>query len=168
MAESNTQTGQRIQEKFQFYILGLAFTLLGLAIQTASFGISPVADVMELSGWILLFISALTLASRLEWTPQIYHLFDVQQDIEQDQRDLHDAQLKGATQGTVRGTGESIDLDAVLKRLDTKLSITRAQIEKLDKGAELKYKFHRYGFILGLSAILAARAWSPVMNLLGL
>ena len=92
MAESNTEAGQRIQEKFQFYILGLTFTLLGLAIQTASFGASPAADVMELLGWALLLTSALTLASRLEWTPQIYHLFDVQQDIEQDLRDVHDAQ----------------------------------------------------------------------------
>ncbi|PTB99538.1 hypothetical protein [Marinobacter flavimaris] len=168
MAESNTEAGQRIQEKFQFYILGLTFTLLGLAIQTASFGTSPAADIMELLGWALLLTSALTLASRLEWTPQIYHLFDVQQDIEQDQRDLHDAQSKGARQVTVRGTGESIDLDDVLKRLDSKLSITRAQIEKLDKGGELKYKIHRYGFIFGLAAILAARAWPPVSNLLGL
>ena len=164
MAESNTEAGQRIQEKFQFYILGLTFTLLGLAIQTASFGASPAADVMELLGWALLLTSALTLASRLEWTPQIYHLFDVQQDIEQDLRDVHDAQLKGARQVTVRGTGESIDLDDVLNRLDSKLSITRAQVEKLDKGGELKYKIH----IFGLMAILVARAWSPVSNLLGL
>ena len=168
MAESNTEAGQRIQEKFQFYILGLAFTLLGLAVQTASFGVSPVADVMELLGWALLLTSALTLASRLEWTPQIYHLFDVQQDIEQDQSDLHDAQLKGTKQATIRGTGESIDLDAVLERLDSKLSITREQIDKLDRGAELKYKLHRYGFILGLISILVARAWSPVVSLLGL
>lgn len=168
MAESNTEVGQRIQEKFQFYILGLTFTLLGLAIQTASFGTSPVADVMELLGWALLLTSALTLASRLEWTPQIYHLFDVLQDIEQDQRDLHDAQLKGARQATVRGTGEGISLDDVLKRIDSKLIITRAQIEKLDKGAELKYKVHRYGFVFGLVAILVARAWSPASNLLAL
>ncbi|MFQ3789307.1 hypothetical protein [Halomonas sp. A29] len=167
MAESNADVGQRIQEKFQFYILGLTFTLLGLAIQTATFGVSAVSDSLELLGWALLFISALTLASRLEWTPQIYHLFDVQQEIEQQQRQLHDAQLQGTQHVTVRGTGENIYIEEVLRRLDSKLSTARGQIERIDKGAGTKYKIHRYGFVLGLGAILIARAWTPAIGLFG-
>jgi len=111
--------------------------------------------------------SALTLASRLEWTPQIYHLFDAQQYIEQQQRKLQDAQLQGATKATVRGTRDSVEIDDVLARLDTRISTVKGKIDEIDNGAELKYKVHRYGFLFGLLAILFARAWPPVLELLG-
>ena len=85
MSESNSNVGQRIQEKFQFYIVGLIFTLLGLAVQTASFGSSIVADLLEFGAWACLLLSALLAMSRLEWAPQIYRLFDIQQDLKSEQ-----------------------------------------------------------------------------------
>lgn len=57
MGYDNDEIGQRIQEKFRFYVLGLTFTILALAIQTAKFGISAVADGLELFGWVVLFVS---------------------------------------------------------------------------------------------------------------
>lgn len=45
---SNTAIAQRIQEKFDAYLLGLIFTVLGLSIQTAKFGALPWADVLEI------------------------------------------------------------------------------------------------------------------------
>ena len=39
--DPNTQAGQRFQEKFEFYLVALAFTILGLAAQTAEFGVGP-------------------------------------------------------------------------------------------------------------------------------
>ena len=36
--DPNTQAGQRFQEKLEFYLVALAFTILGLAAQTAEFG----------------------------------------------------------------------------------------------------------------------------------
>jgi hypothetical protein len=37
-SQSNTAMAQRIQEKFDAYLLGLIFTILGLSIQTAKLG----------------------------------------------------------------------------------------------------------------------------------
>jgi NhaP-type Na+/H+ or K+/H+ antiporter len=88
MSESNAVIGQRIQEKFQFYILGLIFTLLGLAVQTASFGSVVIADLFELGSWVCFLLSALVMISRLEWAPQFYGISDVQQELKAEQQRL--------------------------------------------------------------------------------
>jgi hypothetical protein len=45
------------------------FTLLALSIQTAKFGTSSIADIFELIGWVLLFISGISGLWRLEFLP---------------------------------------------------------------------------------------------------
>lgn len=72
--KQNIEVAQRIQEKFEFYLLALTFTLVGLAIQTATFGTHVGADVAELVGWFLLLVSGIFGLSRMEWTPVIHDL----------------------------------------------------------------------------------------------
>ena len=40
------------QGKFDLYFIGLTFTVLGLAVQTASIGVYYTADVAEILGWL--------------------------------------------------------------------------------------------------------------------
>ena len=75
----NTEISIRLKERFEFYVIALAFTILGLSIQTASFGTSLPSDSFELLGWLFLFISGLVGLSRLEWIPVWY---DVRVEIE--------------------------------------------------------------------------------------
>lgn len=164
MNNTNAEVGQRIQEKFQFYVLGLIFALLGLAIQTAEFGVSAVADIMELAGWIALLVSALVLMSRLEWIPQIYHLFDVQQEIEDQQRQLREAKATGVS--IVDPNRLPLDTEAILKRLDEKISLANSQIAKIEKGSTWKYLVHRYGFLLDLVLLMGARGYLPFVQLI--
>ena len=63
---SNTAIAQRIQEKFDAYLLGLIFTILGLSIQTAKFGPSATADAFEVISWVLFLVAGLTGLSRFE------------------------------------------------------------------------------------------------------
>jgi hypothetical protein len=46
--KSDVDYARQLQEKFELYLLGLIFTLLALAIQTAKFGVSDWADAFEL------------------------------------------------------------------------------------------------------------------------
>jgi len=164
MGNLNSDVGQRIQEKFQFYIVGLIFTLLGLAVQTASFGTSLAADLFELGAWICLLLSALLAMSRLEWAPQIYRLFDVQQDLKGEQKRLQQAINAGTK--VVDKTGQPIEVDEFLRIIEERLNITVGQIKKIDKGAQWKYKVHKVGFVLGLVLLISARAYVPVSSII--
>src|SRR5947207_2547287 len=70
--DNNAAIGRQLRERFETYLLGLIFTLLALSIQTARFGVSPIADLLELLGWILLLVSGLSGLSRSEWLPVLY------------------------------------------------------------------------------------------------
>jgi len=165
MSETNSDVGQRIQEKFQFYILGLIFTLLGLAVQTAVFGASIVADVFELTAWIFFLVSALVMMSRLEWTPQIYHLFDLQQELKTEQNKLRQVIAAGAqVVDTVKQPIENPT--ELLYIFEERLNITSAQIGKIDKGAQWKYNVHKAGFVLGLMCLITSRAYIPISSII--
>src|SRR5438046_3320901 len=108
---SNTAIAQRIQEKFDAYLLGLIFTILGLSIQTARFGPSPTADVLEILSWLLLLVAGLVGLNRLEWTPEVYRLYGIQDEKEEAKRALQRAKLEGLEQVFVAPLNKSIPVD---------------------------------------------------------
>jgi hypothetical protein len=59
----------RIQHRFDFYIVALTFTLLGLSVQTARFCSSRWSNGLELVGWLAFLGSALVGLWRLEKIP---------------------------------------------------------------------------------------------------
>lgn len=70
--QKDLEYSRQLQEKFEFYVLALIFTLLGLAVQTAKFGSYPIADRFELLGWLSLLLSGTVGLSRIEWLPVAY------------------------------------------------------------------------------------------------
>ena len=60
---------QQSQEKFEFYLLSLVFTLLALAVQSATFGTNLPKNALELLAWVLFLISGLSGLYRLQWIP---------------------------------------------------------------------------------------------------
>lgn len=67
------------QDKFDLYFLGLTFTILGLSIQTASFGKMVWSDCLELLAWLLLLLSGLAGLYKGLWKPNLYSLFGSKQ-----------------------------------------------------------------------------------------
>ena len=59
----------RAQEKLDFVVLSLTFSIPGLAVQTAKFGNNAVSDLAELVGWSYLATSGLIGFQRLKWRP---------------------------------------------------------------------------------------------------
>ena len=69
------KSAQEMEVKFGFYSVALTFTILGLSIQTASFGANFVADSAELLAWLILLISGFNGLSRLEHISHLLELF---------------------------------------------------------------------------------------------
>ena len=67
MPKSNAEIAIEHQIKFEFYLLALTFSILGLSIQTAEFGTYLSADLLELAGWLGLFLSGVVGLLRGEW-----------------------------------------------------------------------------------------------------
>ena|ERR1017187_3553235 len=67
---NDREYGMQLQEKFELYLLGLIFTVLALAVQTAKFdNINIIAAYFELVSWVALLISGLVGLWRMELIP---------------------------------------------------------------------------------------------------
>ncbi|MBU9546827.1 hypothetical protein LGM48_28845 [Burkholderia multivorans] len=75
---SDFEHSRELQEKFELYLLALIFTILGLAIQIAKFGIYRTADVSQILGWVSLTISGvcgLWRMERIPWSSRLAHSY---------------------------------------------------------------------------------------------
>ena len=148
MSNKERELAHQTQEKFEFYIISLVFTLLALSIQTSTFGVSSVADAFELLGWLFLLTAGLFGLWRMEY------------------KSLE--RVKGA-QGEhelfVLETNETESIVDRIRSYQEGISVLDPIIEKLDKDNTIKYTVHRYTFISGLLFLLLSRGFIPARNL---
>ena len=103
MSKKEYEIAHNTQEKFDFYVLGLVFTLLALSIQTADLGKYAVADVFELLGWVCLFVAGLSGLWRLEYRP-VQRVKQLKlEELEQYLSDLQARETKGDSEVFVKG-----------------------------------------------------------------
>ena len=158
MPEKPIETALRIKEKFEFYMLGLVFTLLALSVQTASFGNHPVADLVELLGWFFLLCSGLFGAWRLEWFAPNYEFLHKLEGYEAVVFQLEQAALTGQTAITAQDTAEELDIQDVISNRRQAVGLLESKIEEVDKKIEFRYMVHRWTFLAGVLALCIARA----------
>ena len=70
----DAKAARQSQLTFETYITGLAFTVLGFAVQTAKFS-CPLPDALELLSWLFLFGAGLAGLFRLQSMPEILGMF---------------------------------------------------------------------------------------------
>ncbi|MCP3673015.1 MAG: hypothetical protein GY829_00895 [Gammaproteobacteria bacterium] len=71
MTDTEREISIRQQEKSEFYVVTLVFTLLSLAIQSADFEGKSISHSFEIIGWIALLVGGLSGLSYLEWLPAL-------------------------------------------------------------------------------------------------
>jgi hypothetical protein len=163
---SERETAQRAEEKFDFYVISLVFTLLALSIQSASFGTSHAAAIIELVGWSLLLTSGIVGLSRLEYIPVIRLKRAMKNEFENEFYEIKKLQLQGETVINVLETGEEQDLNERLAHKQQCIGVLTPDIEQLEAHNQIKYKVFRWSFVIGLSFIVLARAYPPIMGLI--
>jgi hypothetical protein len=154
------------QEKFDFYVLALVFTLLAFSVQSADFQSGPLSTILELSGWVFLLISGVSGLSRIEYIPvervKLAQLDDLKRQIHAAKR----LQLSGTKQIHVLSTGEQQPLGKRVNNLQRGVDLLALLLAKLENKNALKYRVHKIGFLLGLALVVIARGIEPFFGVL--
>ncbi|MBI4205628.1 MAG: hypothetical protein HY527_11435 [Betaproteobacteria bacterium] len=165
MATDEREIAHKTQEKFEFYVISLVFTLLALSIQTAKFGEFVIADSLELLGWLCLLISGIAGLWRLEYI-SIERLKKVQKDeFENKIFELRELQMKGVNEIFLLETNSNQAIPQRMESFRTALTVLGPVIEKLERSNFRKYKVHRYLFVASLACLLGSRSYGPLTQL---
>ena len=149
------------KEKFELYLLSLVFTLLALAIQSASFGASLIKDSLELVAWGALLLSGIFGLLHLQWNPVLRVQAADRQSREDEILKLKEMKLKGQSEILVVSTGDRQSIDQRIKNHEDALNIYDPVIEKLEHRTELSYDLHWRLFLLGLVLAISSRGYLP-------
>jgi hypothetical protein len=161
---SERAVAQQGQERFQFYLLALVFTLLALSVQTAKLGASPVADYIELSGWACLLASGFAGLSFMETNPTIRVKMAEKRDQENYIFKMKEIQLQGQTKIYVLETSSDQAIVDIIKSREGVIKLLIGLIDKLDRQQGIKYAIFRYGFVAGVLLLAAARAFPALTS----
>jgi hypothetical protein len=164
MTNPNEVAAQGLQEKFELYLLGLAFTLLGLAIQTAKFEGPPPQRIIELTGWFLLLISGLVGLLRLRHVPVLLrHGAEIQQS------ENRMFQVQGEPPETpIKYVDETITVADYIEAHKKNIADISAIIKPLSEKIILMGRVQTWSFVAGVCAVAFARAYLPATGIVAL
>ena len=173
MGESDRSTklanfGYEAQQKFDFYAVALAFTVLGLAVQTAGFGTSPVSDLFELLAWVALLVSGTAGLHCLEWQPQVFQLRGLEASQQSRLTGLREARVQGADTVHALDSGSDLNVDQMIASDENGLDLIRERIKTVSDRATRGYRVRSIGLLLGLVSLVISRGLDPLLALLRL
>lgn len=154
-----------LQEKFETYLIGLVFTLLAAAVQTAKFGANSVADMCELASWLFLLISGLAGMWRLEWLPLAHLAHGVQQDAQGAIEQLEQHAAGGIRM--VNFEGREVAVDDALVALRERVSFREREKADITESTRRRYNAHKWAFVSGVALMLFARGYVPARAAIG-
>lgn len=160
--EPNIHAAQRFQERFEFYLVALTFTLLGLAAQTAAFGDLVVADLTELGAWGALLLSGLTGLARLEGIPHVLRLASMRSE-----RLGFITTLRNRPDiGEVEFLNETLSQRDALAKQEANVDRITQALESQNAGLMGKARKQRTAFAVGVTMLAVARGLPPMLNMI--
>jgi len=163
---SERAVAQQQQEKFEFYLLSLVFTLLALSVQSAKFGSSTLVDTLELSGWVSLLISGIAGLWHMESSPIIRVKMAQKQEFAEYISQMKELQLKGQTKIILLETSSEESIADLIKNRQHAINVLGPFIKNLEWYNYIKYDAHRYGFVLGVVLVVIARGYPAAIDII--
>ena len=158
-------TAAEYQQRFDFYVVGLTFVLLGASIQTSGFGASPVADVLEIGAWASLLVAGLLGLSRLEAFPRGHRIDEVTSHHKDQRLRIADDQRRGITLVQAANDGSTWPIAEQLEMHNSEIEKAKVTRQAIDDLVSSRYVWARRLFVLGIVALVLARGWVPVASL---
>jgi hypothetical protein len=132
---------QEIQFKLEFYLVALAFTVAGFAMQTGKFSGAVFSDLTETSSWILLTASGTIGLWRMEYAPVFYRVSNHVKQLKQDIKTYADHPEHASS---VAGFRREVNEHGPWLR-------------KFSLGNVTKYRWQKLLLVIGLGALIVAR-----------
>lgn len=153
------------QSRFQFYLVALTFTVLGLAIQTAPPEGPVVALCAEIIGWIVLLASGLAGLSHLEWSPTTRVSMANRDDLFNKLQELRKAAQDGQKLVLIIETGEQVPIQERIKDYESYVETLDQYLAVLDRKASIKYQILKWCFVIGVVALGVSRGASIALEI---
>jgi hypothetical protein len=157
--------GYLAQEKVDFYVVALAFTVLGLSVQTAHFGASAIGDFFELVGWISLLTSGIAGVARVQLLPHTYQLMGLLQTETDKRNSARRAQAQGLPARSM-ATGKDVDPETVIATFDESIRKIKDKLSRTVRRSTISYWTRSLTLLLGLMSLVIARGIEPLLELL--
>ena len=152
--ENNIEYSRSLQEKYEYYLIALTFTLLALSIQTGAFSEDLVATFFELLGWASLLISGFIGLLRLEMQPVAHKNFA--------KLYVEKGKLSVLENQQLTGIG-AVDEEVEIKK--EWIDINEPNLLELEARLIKQYHWHKWLFFGGVLAIVISRAYSPLASI---
>lgn len=164
--QNNMEYSRSLQEKYEYYLIALNFTILALSIQTAKFADGKVGIALELTGWLMLLVGGVVALLRLEAQPGAHRGY-AELDAQEDKvTTLKEYQLKGTTEIIQLDLGgEPVKIEESIRQKEDWILRNRPTVESLESRIIIYYRVHKTLFILGIISIAASRGYQPFMSL---
>ncbi len=137
----NVTAAQDVHHKLEFYLVALAFTVVGFSVQTSKLSGVIVGDCAEILSWIALILSGLLGLRRLEYMPVAYRTVDFLQDRRER---LKRFKLQNAPPQHIKELNEIIEE-------------YQPELDKIEDGIRKKYYCQRIFLVLGLLLLIGGR-----------
>lgn len=151
------------QQKFDYYVVALIFTLLAASVQTGVFGNSAIRDVLELASWVLLLLAGLMALWRLEWMHIADRLVQELGRVNQERFELVKGKAEGSTTVLIGTTQTQSHIDEQISNREGSASKLKEKLDQLDKALKRRYNVGRTAFVFGLCLLVASRAYLPLL-----
>lgn len=162
----NIEIAHRLQERFDFYLIALTFTILGLSIQTAEFNEHNPSNILEVLSWFTLFLSGLVGLSRLEWIPAVFNAHAEVEESESEAVRLRRAQALGQTEVPLIGEErQTAPIEEAINSHQAFADNSRPMVEKLNNITLIKYRIHKWSLVAGMFLLIMARAIEPIADI---
>lgn len=162
--DPNIEVAQKYIERFEFYFVGLIFTILGLSIQTAKFFQTIIPDGFELLAWMSLLVSGFMGLIRIEWTPIAHQYISKKKGLskEIDEITMH----KGGGTEKLPGVDGEIDTDELRENKTWALEKVGSNLKDVEKKLSYSYEIRKWLFLAGIILLVLARGIIPANGLM--
>ncbi|MEJ1374399.1 MAG: hypothetical protein RPT94_05175 [Candidatus Sedimenticola sp. (ex Thyasira tokunagai)] len=151
---NNIEYSRSLQEKYEYYLVALTFTILALSVQTAKFTDDKVTTSLLLLGWGLLIISGFIALLRLEMQPLGHENFAILDE----KKEILAALKEG---GVVAQNGS----EQLIEKLQSWVDKNEPILNKFESKIILQYQIHKYLFFAGVLSVILSRAYRPFLGL---